>query len=170
MFGIISASVFFALLALFYVIYGYQFLFETYLYHVTRTDHRHNFSPYFLHLYLSSAQEHSKLVSLCLSLATFLPQIVMLIVVWIKFYRKDIIKTCLLSVTIFVAFNKVITVQYFIWYLSLLPIVLCKIDEKQIWPEAKKLGFPNIFWAASYVYFLSFLMILGSLASFSLFS
>jgi len=34
--------------------WGMPFLEETFLYHLIRSDHRHNFSPYFLPIYLSS--------------------------------------------------------------------------------------------------------------------
>lgn len=47
-----SAVVFFSLLVLFYKLYGYEFIYETYIYHTLRVDHRHNFSFNFYFEYL----------------------------------------------------------------------------------------------------------------------
>ncbi len=43
-YGVISGSVFILITAFFYIFYGYQYLYEGYLYHLVRKDHRHNFS------------------------------------------------------------------------------------------------------------------------------
>jgi phosphatidylinositol glycan class M len=40
------------LLIIFYQKFGFQFLYETYLFHIVRKDTRHNFSPSFLFIYL----------------------------------------------------------------------------------------------------------------------
>ncbi|RXW22797.1 hypothetical protein EST38_g3047 [Candolleomyces aberdarensis] len=52
-FGVISAATFFSLGVLCYAVWGYPFLYESYLYHLHRLDHRHNFSPYFYLTYLT---------------------------------------------------------------------------------------------------------------------
>ena len=88
--------------------YGWQFLFETYLYHIVRGDIRHNFSPYFYLLYLTSSPEGG--VPLCLRLLVFLPQALLLLVMSFKFYHQP--GLCwFLTVFVFVAFNKVCTSQ-----------------------------------------------------------
>ena len=50
-FTLVSASTFLFLTGLFYIIYGYEFLYEGYLYHLVRKDNRHNFSVYFYMIY-----------------------------------------------------------------------------------------------------------------------
>ena len=51
LFTLISAGTFLGLTYYFYTIYGYEFVYETYLYHFERKDHRHNFSIYFYLIY-----------------------------------------------------------------------------------------------------------------------
>lgn len=54
-FGALSGGLFLGLGGILYRLYGWQFLHETYLYHASRTDPRHNFSPYFYPAYLDSS-------------------------------------------------------------------------------------------------------------------
>jgi GPI mannosyltransferase 1 subunit M len=60
--------------------WGAPFLDHSYFYHVGRTDHRHNFSPYFYPLYLgltrSKGGSDTVLHTKILSLASFIPQMV----------------------------------------------------------------------------------------------
>ena len=59
-FGVVSGGVFVSLGLLFYRIYGFTFLHETYLYHLSRRDNRHNFSVYFYDLYLGYGYEEEE--------------------------------------------------------------------------------------------------------------
>ena len=69
---VLSAGVGFVLLTgAMYWLYGYEYLWQAYLYHVTRRDHRHNFSPYFYMLYLTFGAEYSEE----LGLAVLMPQV-----------------------------------------------------------------------------------------------
>ncbi|CAK7205247.1 GPI mannosyltransferase 1 [Sporothrix eucalyptigena] len=130
---IASLATFVGLNLVMYSIYGFPFLQHTYLHHVTRIDHRHNFSPYNTQLYLSSAAaaNGSSTISTATSFLpaieslAFLPQL-LLATVLLPFVlaKKDLPTTMLAQTFAFVAFNKVCTSQYFLWYMVLLPVYL----------------------------------------------
>lgn len=96
-------------------IYGYEFLEHTYLYHVSRSDIKHNFSIFFYMLYLSGTWWQS--------LICFVVQVLLILVISSKF-SSDLPFTFFLLTISFVTFNKVATSQYFIWYLSFIPVLV----------------------------------------------
>lgn len=106
-FGLISAATFATLTGLFYFIYGQQYLQEALLYHLTRRDHRHNFSPYFLPFYFESVLPLPQFASI----AAFIPQVLLMLVIAFKYGRKDLPFACFLQTFLFVTFNKVCTSQ-----------------------------------------------------------
>ena len=114
-----SAGTFLGLTYYFYKIYGYEFLYETYLYHLERKDHRHNFSVYFYMIY----QTFEDPASSTLAILTFLPQWGIVVISGLFLYY-DLFLCLFVQTTAFVMFNKVITAQYFLWYVTLIPMVL----------------------------------------------
>ncbi|KAL1837143.1 hypothetical protein VTJ49DRAFT_4208 [Mycothermus thermophilus] len=138
-FGIISLVTFAALNLAMYAIYGYPFLTHTYLHHVIRIDHRHNFSPYNTQLYFASAvaanvttnpattSGSSSLFpsSFRVESIAFLPQLLLsCVLIPLAAAKRDLPTTMLAQTFAFVTFNKVCTSQYFLWYLILLPLYL----------------------------------------------
>ncbi|KIW17694.1 hypothetical protein PV08_04889 [Exophiala spinifera] len=123
-----STSTFAALNVLMYNIHGFPFLQHTFLHHLTRIDHRHNFSPYNTLLYLSSAQSASHnpaSSSLSFESFAFVPQLLLsTLLIPITVAKKDLSRTMLAQTLAFVTFNKVCTSQYFLWYLVFLPLYL----------------------------------------------
>ncbi|XP_049851304.1 GPI mannosyltransferase 1-like [Schistocerca gregaria] len=133
-----------AITAVFYRIYGWPFLYEVYLYHLTRKDHRHNLSVYFYDFYLSIPENslvngfnnpssdtlltlnglighlRSNLINAVFEFST---QLASLLILSIKFYQ-DITFCLLLLSLVFVTFNKVCTIQYYCWYIQWLPLAL----------------------------------------------
>ncbi|KAJ3175475.1 hypothetical protein HDU87_006138 [Geranomyces variabilis] len=93
--------------------YGSEFLHETYLYHITRKDHRHNFSLYFYHMYLSSvlpASAQGAAAGVFVSILSFLPQLGLVSVLG-AMLAKDIAMACFAQTFAFVMLNKVCTSQ-----------------------------------------------------------
>ncbi|RLV96165.1 GPI mannosyltransferase 1 [Spathaspora sp. JA1] len=110
-----------------YWIYGYEFIDNSYLYHLIRLDHRHNFSVYNMALYYKSALPSLSTSYNDIEKFTFIPQFVLSsLILPLTFARIDIISTLFLQTFTFVMFNKVITSQYFIWFLIFLPHYLSK--------------------------------------------
>lgn len=113
---------------LFYHLYGYQFLYESFIYHLVRKDTRHNFSLYFYMQYLTADSTPSILEKIL----TFLPQLIVLLVLIFKFgYHRKTLPFCLFAQAFtMVTYNPVVTSQYFVWFLSLLP--LCVKNFKRL--------------------------------------
>jgi len=90
--------------------YGMPFIEHSYAYHLTRIDHRHNFSVYNTLLHLDAARGESsgfKIESLA-----FLPQLFLSVCAFpYVLAKKDLASTMLAQTFSFVAFNKVCTSQ-----------------------------------------------------------
>ena len=108
--------------------WGDPFLEHTFFYHLHRLDHRHNFSPYYYPIYLSSFSSSDcpsssasglvdKVMMIALNairspLASFIPQIGL--VTLVGFYltpRVGLDFAVFLQTVVFVVFNKVCTSQ-----------------------------------------------------------
>ncbi|PPQ63270.1 hypothetical protein CVT24_006795 [Panaeolus cyanescens] len=160
-FFLISAGTFSSLGLICYAIWGYPFVYESYLYHVHRIDHRHNFSPYFYPSYLnypsltpSTSQESVSLWTRLLrsSLTSFVPQMGLSLGLGLLFgrHKRDIVFAWFTQTVVFVVFNKVCTSQYFLWYLLLLPLLLPQLSMTR-WQAASYL----IIWIATQALWLA---------------
>ncbi|CZT44649.1 probable GPI mannosyltransferase 1 [Rhynchosporium secalis] len=120
---ITSLITFTSLNILMYSFYGWPFLQHTYFHHVTRIDHRHNFSPYNTLLYLSSSTPGTS--SFRLESLAFAPQLFLsAVAIPLLLAKKDLPSSMLAQTFAFVTFNKVCTSQYFLWYMVFLPFYL----------------------------------------------
>lgn len=129
-FGILSALTFFGLSWVSFAKYGMEYLDESILYHVRRTDHRHNFAPAFYGVYLdahlqheaTSSHSHFKQVSDLLASSAVATLSVVLVLGFLL--SRDMPFALFAQTLAFVTFNKVCTAQYFVWWFMLLPLIL----------------------------------------------
>jgi GPI mannosyltransferase 1 subunit M len=133
-----------ALVGISWWMYGDKYISSAILYHFTRSDTQHNFSPHFYPAYLceSCAAAGSDAVSVCtmcpshelLSLLPTIFQAFLLLVSAAIFgikYPPSMLPAGIFTQTfIFVTFNKVSTAQYFTWYGCLLPLIMPMLYNK----------------------------------------
>ncbi|XP_063835351.1 GPI mannosyltransferase 1 [Ostrinia nubilalis] len=105
-----------------YLLYGYEFLFETYIYHLFRKDTRHNFSVLFYYSYITTDLLSFDIIKA----VTQGFEIIILFVLSLTFGcdPKTLSFALFSQAVVMVAYNSVMTSQYFIWFLSLLPLVV----------------------------------------------
>lgn len=124
-------------------LYGHDALQEGLLYHFQRMDHRHNYSMYWYWIYLSrgrvAAAAAMSTTSTTSTMSTSLmymnhiptiPQICILGFTSLGIAPYDLPMALFLQTFVFVSFNKVMTAQYFTWYLCLLPLCSDRIEWK----------------------------------------
>ncbi|KAG8344716.1 putative mannosyltransferase [Trypanosoma vivax] len=124
--GIVTLLSFAVPTVLCYAAYGQKYINEAFIYHIYREDHRHNFSPYWLLMYLNMTRQHLGLEgNYSTGLMAFVPQAVVLLFTSYKL-RRNVAHACCIETILFVAFNKVCTVQYFVWFIPLLAFIFCE--------------------------------------------
>jgi phosphatidylinositol glycan class M len=102
LFGLVSGGVFFAFCGIFYYVYGMTYLQESLFYHLTRSDHRHNFSIYFYSIYLNEGTG----MTVIERLLAFVPQMSVQLV-FVFFFARDLPFCLFVQTFAFVGFNKV---------------------------------------------------------------
>ena len=107
-----------------YLAFGFQALYEGMLYHFSRVDHRHNLSPYFLMFYLRPDVNSEVHEAQMYAIAKHVPLLLQLVCILTVFYslRARLPVGLFFTALLFVTFNKVHTVQYAVWYLSVSPV------------------------------------------------
>ncbi|RWS02210.1 GPI mannosyltransferase-like protein [Dinothrombium tinctorium] len=129
--------------------FGKLYINEAWLYHFTRKDIQHNFSPYFYIYHIVKDAKKQQLISYL----AFLPQAFSIIYYSLRYSLNALFCETFLFVTL----NKVCTSQYFLWYLCLLPLIVPFIEIGQ--RSALKLMFiwlaAQLFWLLS-AYFYQF--------------
>ena len=122
-FSIGAAITFTSLLGLFYYLYGYQFIYESFIFHLVRKDHRHNFSPFFYPLYYWLQRETTS-ESLLSGVSVLIPSIGSWLLYGLSGNEDNWIFVIFQQTCLFVIFNKVITSQYYLWIFVFFPFFI----------------------------------------------
>lgn len=126
LFGVSSVLSFSALTLVAVACYGTRAWEEGFAYHLSRLDHRHNYSSHWYWIYLFqgkvAAQGGPSAIARFVGPALLLPQAVLLLYTSLGLAPHNPPLALFVQTYIFVALNKVITAQYFVWHLSLLPL------------------------------------------------
>lgn len=157
LFGISFLSSFGILTCVSVYFYGSQALTEGLLYHFSRVDHRHNYSMFWYWIYLARGRVASQIGSTTPSSLSFmgrallLPQIILIVYSSLGIAPYDLEFALFLQTFLFIALNKVITAQYFTWYLVLLPLCSERIRwrTKNQYVALSFLGLTIILWLLS---------------------
>ncbi|KAJ8919991.1 hypothetical protein NQ315_006521 [Exocentrus adspersus] len=110
----------------FYKLYGYKFLYETHIYHLLRKDTRHNFSLYFYLQYLTAWVKN---IGVWQKVLMVLPQLVLILVFSVRYglNKLSLNFSILAQTVVMVIYNGVLTSQYFVWIMGVLPLCLWQI-------------------------------------------
>ncbi|CAB9506650.1 GPI mannosyltransferase 1 [Seminavis robusta] len=102
--------------------YGPISLEEGLLYHLSRVDHRHNYSMHWYWIYLGRARPDFAQNMAVIGKLLLLPQLVLLVYTSLALAPTNLGLALFVQTYLFVTQNKVITAQYLTWYLCLLPL------------------------------------------------
>ncbi|KAG8413120.1 GPI mannosyltransferase 1 [Metarhizium acridum] len=117
----VSLATFMGLNVLMYAVYGHPFLVHTFFHHLTRVDHRHNFSPYNVAVPRVFGTGHLLHAE---SLA-FLPQLSLSCVLIPLVLAKKDLATCMMAQTFaFCDVQQGVHLAVFSWYMIFLPLYL----------------------------------------------
>ncbi|XP_072933908.1 GPI mannosyltransferase 1 [Epargyreus clarus] len=105
-----------------YLMYGYKFIFETYIYHLFRKDTKHNFSLFFYTSYLTMTDGTIDLIKFTAQICVFIIFLMLSLAFGCESRTLPFALFC--QAVVLVSYNSVVTSQYFVWYLSLLPLIV----------------------------------------------
>lgn len=129
------------------VVYGPVALQEGLLYHFSRVDHRHNYSMHWYWIYLARSDPVINMA--WAGRLLLLPQLVLLVYTSLGIAPLDLSLALFVQTFLFVAHNKVITAQYFTWYLCLLPLCSFEFRSPRVLRAVALLLGSVVFWLSS---------------------
>ncbi|KAG7349237.1 mannosyltransferase PIG-M [Nitzschia inconspicua] len=140
-------------------LYGNEALHEGLLYHFGRIDHRHNYSMYWYWIYLARARASSVSSAMATLTLSRIGKILLLPQAFLLAYSSlgmgpnpnQLGLTLFVQTYLFVSHNKVITAQYFTWYLCLLPLCSRQIQlqSREVLVAVALLGLSIVAWLGS---------------------